>query len=62
MPTHEHSFKETKVNISNGERFITATCECGATKGYSKSQKTRSEFHRTYGVINAKPKPESKKE
>lgn len=57
MSEHQHEFKETKVNISNGQRFVTETCACGATRGYSKSAKGLSKFHKTYGKIELK-KPE----
>lgn len=54
---HEHVFKESKVDISNGQRFVTEKCECGVTRQKSKSAKERSTFHKSYGKIELK-KPE----
>ena len=47
---HEHAFKVTKVDISNGQKFITEACECGATKQSSKSVKEKSNYHKSYDI------------
>lgn len=58
MDEHQHDFKTTKIDISNGQKFITEKCACGASKGSSKSPKEKSKFHKTFGVIEHKPAPE----
>lgn len=45
---------KAKVDMSNGQRFITERCECGASRQRSESVKGQSQFHKTYGKIHCK--------
>lgn len=47
---HEHVFKVTKVDISNGQKFFTESCECGAKKQRSQSVKEKSDYHKSYDI------------